>query len=90
MEPADDITRLISDWQRGDKKAESALFDALYTRLHSIAVQCLKNERAGQTLGPTALVHEAYLRFRALRAHRGNQPRPLSESGRPRDAQRDC
>jgi RNA polymerase sigma-70 factor, ECF subfamily len=63
MEPADDITRLISDWQRGDKNAESALFNALYSRLHGIAVQCLRNERRGQTLSATALVHEAYLRL---------------------------
>jgi RNA polymerase sigma factor (TIGR02999 family) len=63
MESSADITQLISSWRRGDKAAEGALFDALYTRLHSIAVQCLHNERRGQTLGATALVHEAYLRL---------------------------
>jgi RNA polymerase sigma factor (TIGR02999 family) len=63
MEPPEDITRMIADWQRGDKNAESALFAALYSRLHSLALQCLRNERPGQTLGATALVHEAYLRL---------------------------
>ena len=58
-----DITRLISDWQRGDKGAESAVFEALYQRLHSIAIQCLRGEGPGQSMGATALVHEAYLRF---------------------------
>jgi RNA polymerase sigma-70 factor (ECF subfamily) len=58
-----EITRLIEAWQRGDKSAENALFDAMYSRLHRLAVQCLRSERPGQTLGATALVHEAYLRF---------------------------
>jgi len=57
------ITRLIEDWQRGDKAAENALFDAMYHRLHALAVQCLRGEQPGQSLGATALVHEAYLRF---------------------------
>lgn len=35
----------------------------MYLRLHSLAVQCLKSERPGHTIGATALVHEAYLRF---------------------------
>jgi len=58
-----EITRLITDWQRGDKAAENALFEALYHKLHSLALQCLRSEPIGQSLGPTALVHEAYLRF---------------------------
>jgi RNA polymerase sigma factor (TIGR02999 family) len=59
-----EITRLIAEWQHGDKAAEDALFEAMYNKLHSIAIQCLKREKPGQTVGATALVHEAYLRFK--------------------------
>lgn len=58
-----EITRLIEDWQRGDKSAENALFDAMYHRLHQLALHCLRTERADQSMGATALIHEAYLRF---------------------------
>lgn len=64
MSSAGEITRLILEWQRGDKSAESALFEALYKRLHEIAVHCVRHELTSQSLGATALVHEAYLRFR--------------------------
>lgn len=64
MAPDGEITRLISDWQRGAPGAENALFSALYKRLHSIALQCLRGERPGAAPGATSLVHEAYLRFR--------------------------
>ena len=63
MDPEGDITRLISAWQNGDRDAENSLFNALYHRLHSIALQCLRSERPGHSLGPTVLIHEAYLRF---------------------------
>jgi RNA polymerase sigma factor (TIGR02999 family) len=63
MEAADDITRLIAEWQSGDRTAEALLFDKLYQRLHKIADHLVRHERANQTLGPTALVHEAYVRF---------------------------
>jgi len=63
VEPSSDITQLIQAWQRGDRDAENQLFQALYRRLHTIAVGCLRTENAGRTLSATALVHEAYLRF---------------------------
>ena len=63
MEPSGDITRLISEWQRGNKAAENALFEALYQKLHTKALQVLRSEPRGQSMGPTALVHEAYLRL---------------------------
>jgi RNA polymerase sigma factor (TIGR02999 family) len=58
-----DITHLIRRWQKGDKDAEEPLFAALYDALHTLALHCLKREAPGRTLGATALVHEAYLRF---------------------------
>ena len=62
LEPGE-ITVLIEKWQSGSREAEAALFAALYEKLHSIATRYLRAESPGQTLGPTALVHEAYLRF---------------------------
>jgi RNA polymerase sigma factor (TIGR02999 family) len=64
MSPPGEITRLIADWQRGDAAAENSLFELLYSRLHSIALQCLRGEPL-QTIGATALVHEAYMRFKS-------------------------
>jgi RNA polymerase sigma-70 factor, ECF subfamily len=61
---AGEITSLIEQWRLGNKGAEDALFDAMYHRLHHIAMQCLSREKPGQTIGATALVHEAYLRFK--------------------------
>ena len=63
MDSPGEITRLIKQWQAGDKAAENALFEALYAKLHAIAARFLRSEAPGQTLGATALVHEAYLRF---------------------------
>ena len=40
------------------------MFAALYRTLHGLALACLRGELPGRTLGATALVHEAYLRFR--------------------------
>ena len=59
-----EITRLIGAWLQGDNSAEDALFSALYRHLHSRALHLLHTEPASQSLGPTALVHEAYLRLK--------------------------
>lgn len=58
-----EITRLITDWQNGEPAAESALFEAIYARLHQIAKQHVRGERPSATLSATALVHDAYLRL---------------------------
>jgi RNA polymerase sigma factor (TIGR02999 family) len=63
MDSPGEITRLIKRWQAGDKAAENALFEALYAKLHAIAVRFLRSEAPGQSFCATALVHEAYLRF---------------------------
>src|SRR5450755_70479 len=64
MGPDGEITRLITNWQRGAPGAEDALFNALYKKLHGIALQCLQGERPDRAPAATSLVHEAYLRFR--------------------------
>ena len=63
MAQSPNITQLIAEWQAGSKSAEEALFEAIYRELQRIAVQILRNEKPGQTLGATALVHEAYVRL---------------------------
>ena len=61
MGPDGEITRLISDWQRGAPGAENALFNALYQRLHTLALQCLRGERPDRAPGATSLVHGGVL-----------------------------
>ena len=56
-------TRILKDVRRGDSSAAEKLFPLVYDELRSLARRELRNERAGHTLQPTALVHEAYLRL---------------------------
>ncbi len=59
----DDVTRLCRDAANQDRSAVDALVDHVYAALRRLADQHLGRERAGHTLSPTALVHEAYLRL---------------------------
>ena len=61
--PKTNITRLLIDWQQGDKAALDELLPLVYQELHKIAASYLKDERRDHTLQPTALIHEAYLRL---------------------------
>src|SRR6266571_7273109 len=65
--PANAVTRLLLDWSRGDEEALAKLMPLVYDELRRIARQYLGRERAGHTLQPTALVHEAYLKLVGLR-----------------------
>src|SRR4029453_16311934 len=62
MNPAD-VPTLLDGWRRGDRDALERLLPLVYSELRRIAARQLRNERAGHTLQPTALVHEAYLRL---------------------------
>jgi RNA polymerase sigma factor (TIGR02999 family) len=57
------VTELLDAWGRGDAAARDALLHAVYHELRSQARRQLGREAAGNTLQPTALVHEAYLRL---------------------------
>lgn len=57
------VTRLLVDWQRGDKAALDELIPLVYHELRKLAAGYLGNERRDHTLQPTALIHEAYLRM---------------------------
>ncbi len=58
-----DVTRLLNAIDAGDPKAADQLLPLVYEELRKLAVFRLANEKAGQTLQPTALVHEAWLKI---------------------------
>ena len=58
-----DVTRVIEAIQRGDPKAAEELLPLVYGELRRLAASRMANEAAGNTLQPTALVHEAWLRL---------------------------
>jgi RNA polymerase sigma-70 factor, ECF subfamily len=58
-----DIATLLSQARQGSSEALDALLPLVYTELRRMAARYLRRERAGHTLQPTALVHEAYIRL---------------------------
>jgi len=57
------VTALLQAWGQGDVEARDRVMDVVYQELRRRAAAYLRRERAGHTLQPTALVHEAYLRL---------------------------
>jgi RNA polymerase sigma factor (TIGR02999 family) len=57
------VTRILSEIQQGDPRAAEQLLPLVYDELRKLAAQKLAQEKPGQTLQATALVHEAYLRL---------------------------
>ena len=62
--PGDDVAALIERSRGGDSDAARALFERLHGELRALAASVFRSQRAGHTLQPTALVHEAFLRLR--------------------------
>ena len=58
-----DVTRILDAIQQGDPKATEELLPLVYEELRKLAAHKMANEAPGQTLQPTALVHEAWLRL---------------------------
>jgi RNA polymerase sigma factor (TIGR02999 family) len=58
-----DVTRILSNIEQGDTQAAGQLLPLVYDELRKLAALRLAQERPGQTLQATALVHEAYLRL---------------------------
>src|SRR5437867_8015239 len=58
-----DVTRILNAIEQGDPKAGGQLLPLVYDKLRRLAAHKMANEAAGQTLQPTALVHEAWLRL---------------------------
>ncbi|PZQ09742.1 MAG: RNA polymerase subunit sigma [Rhodanobacter denitrificans] len=63
MSDAGAITVLLRRLSAGEREAHAALLPLVYADLRRIAARHLAGERAGHTLSPTALVHEAWLRL---------------------------
>jgi len=64
-----DITQILNRVEQGEPEAADQLLPLVYQELRQLAAHKMRNELAGQTLQPTALVHEAWLRLGA-----DNQP----------------
>ena len=58
-----DVTQLLDAIEGGNPKAADELLPLVYEELRKLAVVRMANEKAGQTLQPTALVHEAWLKI---------------------------
>ncbi len=58
-----DITQILSQMEDGDSSAAEQLLPLVYDELRKLATAKLANEKPGQTLQATALVHDAYLRL---------------------------
>ena len=57
------VTVLLQSWRDGDRSALDRLVPMVYANLRRMAAAYLRREPDGQTLQPTALVHEAYIRL---------------------------
>src|SRR5205807_7899806 len=61
--PMNEVTRILSAIEGGDPHAAEQLLPLVYQELRHLAAQKLAQEKPGQTLQATALVHEAYVRL---------------------------
>ncbi len=59
----EDVTRILSQIELGDPSAAEQLWPLVYDELRKLAAAKLRQEKPGQTLDATGLVHEAYLRL---------------------------
>jgi RNA polymerase sigma factor (TIGR02999 family) len=58
-----EVTQILAQIEHGDARATEQLLPLVYDELRRLAARELRSEAAGNTLQPTALVHEAYLRL---------------------------
>ncbi len=71
-----DVTRILSAIEHGDPTAAEQLLPLVYDELRQLAAQKLAQEKPGQTLQATALVHEAYLRLVASSGQESGEAEP--------------
>jgi len=71
-----DVTLILQRLEAGEPQAQQALFEAVYQELRQMAAVQLAREKPGQTLQPTALVHEVWLRLNG--ASLKSNPSPLT------------
>ena len=65
--PGGDVAALIERSRAGDGDAARALFEHLHGELRALAASVFRSQRAGHTLQPTALVHEAFVKMMGAR-----------------------
>jgi RNA polymerase sigma factor (TIGR02999 family) len=58
-----DVTRILNAIEHGDARAADELLPMVYAELRKLAAAKMSHEQPGQTLQPTALVHEAWMRL---------------------------
>jgi RNA polymerase sigma-70 factor (ECF subfamily) len=58
-----EVTHLLAAWSSGDKHALNQLMPLVYAELHRIARHAWNGQEPNNTLQPTALIHEAYLKL---------------------------
>jgi RNA polymerase sigma factor (TIGR02999 family) len=75
-----DLTRILSAIEQGDPHAAGQLLPLVYDELRRLAAQKLAQEKPGQTLQATALVHEAYLRLVGSPGRESGQDEPHWDS----------
>jgi RNA polymerase sigma factor (TIGR02999 family) len=75
-----DVTRILAAIDQGDPRAAEQLLPLVYDELRKLAAQKLTQEKPGQTLQATALVHEAYLRL-VGNERRGSSPPEWNSRG---------
>jgi hypothetical protein len=93
-----DVTRTLAAIEQGDAQASEQLLPLVYEELRRLAAQKMAQEKPGQTLDATALVHEAYLRLVGRTAESAMgfsrpllsqpQPKPCDESWSNRRVER--
>jgi RNA polymerase sigma factor (TIGR02999 family) len=76
-----DVSRILSAIEQGDAHAAGELLPLVYDELRRLAAQRLAQEKPGQTLEATALVHEAYLRL-VVGSRAKDEPETLETSSR--------
>src|SRR5688572_6063034 len=74
-----DVTRILSQIESGDPRAAEQLLPLVYDELRKLAAARLAQEKPGQTLQATALVHEAYLRLVGGPGDRNQEPGARSQ-----------
>jgi RNA polymerase sigma factor (TIGR02999 family) len=75
-----EVTRILSAIEHGDPHAAEQLLPLVYDELRKLAAQKLTQEKPGQTLQATALVHEAYLRLVASPGLQSGESEPRWDS----------
>src|SRR5262249_28625373 len=60
---AGEVTRILLEFQRGNRKSEGRLIELLYDELHRLAKSYMRRERPDHTLQASAVVNEAWLRL---------------------------